>query len=404
MLTKSDLKKNYLKEIKKISKFRYSQYFDEAGLSTLVLDQEYDYPNLSNNFEKKTIFSKIFLIIKYIIFNIKLWIGIIFFQMIISTFYKEKKVKKNIIFNHNYSNKKNLWFKNLNLKNFTIYNFTAPYPSIKERLEFGKFSHSIFYLSLKLFIKSSFISLSQPSLTNFFYCLVELLKIEKFYTYLISIKLNKILSKKNTVYMTYENLPRENVLLKYLKSPKIIVVFKNPTHDYESLRWYNLRSRLKKMSNIIFFYEEKYLSLKSCISKNSKIKVLNKKIIDNSKINFILKKKYSNIIFVSSNSKNCNFFLIKYMSLFKKKKILIKYHPSNHHFNSDEDRRISNILKKKNNLIFCSSYTNYGFFAYNYKNNQVVILNHSSKEISPYKYIDLNQIGINKLINYINKL
>lgn len=369
---------------------------EESGISSKQRDKSTDY-----SFVKKTpliinLFGIPIIIIKIIYLYIK-----IFFEELLNN-YKRKNLnnrKQNIFFIYNSSNFKNNWYFPLRKKNNLYLNFTSPYPSIEERSFFGKFKLKSYFKAIKVFIEISFIPLKKKiSLTNFRFSLFELMSFEKFFTYLVCINLDEKSRKKFNIYHQYENLPRDIILLNYLKKYKIYSCVTTPTFRYDRPNITSISKRKIKPKNLIFFYLEKYIAFKKEKNLNFKVKsisILRKKKLNIKKndISKLLKKKYFKKFLFKLSNKKSEEKLIE--NIFKNNKnVYINYHPLSKKYVDTKNKNFDKTL------VISSIYTN-AAYDLSLKGFYVVTCDFRIKKNNPYRYINIPKYNINEIAKLI---
>ena len=391
-------------EINKILKYKNRNLFDETSLSSFQNDRDTDYFNFfKKKISKKIIILKIInLLFKIIFLIIKIFIQ----ELLFNPLRNQITLNGNIFLCYNRKNLKNNWYKKIKIKKKVI-NFTSPYPTISERKILGNISLKNYFKAIKVFILTSFFLFKEEKkIINFLYCLFEIMKIEKFFTYLLCFQVSSNLSsKKLKIFIQYENLARDKIVIKYLSDYKVYACVCTPIMRFDRPNINFFYKSFIYPKNYIFFYEEKFFAFKKYLKKDQKCKILFKSINKNKNKNknyfitksFLEKNKISKILLILSDKKDEEKYFLKFKNI---NNFFIKFHPSSVFYKNDK----INIDNKT--LILCSEFTNDGYF-YHLKNKKVAILQLYKKKNFSYKYINLpilNKLQLVQTIKYINYL
>ena len=383
-------KKKILSFFKKNIKNKYIFY---TNFFSGMTEKNYDYSILLNS--KISNSKLIFKIFIKIIQIIKLHLTILSQELIFNFFrddflYGKKKVNLFILFN-----KKKL-FKKINVKNKFYLFFTAPYPCINERKKIGKIPIHHYLKSYRYFFYSSFFIFQKKLKLKFFlHSLNEFLSAEKFFIFLLTFQIKKKKSKVQKIFITYENLPRENIIIEKFQKENIVVgIIHSPIFNLNRGNIYRIKNDINMPFKLYFLYQEKCLAFK----KNFKLKRVEYSVIyKNKKITQKFPNDYNrrNIILFPSFYDFSNVFFQK-LELFLKKEdlnVYTKFHHENKKFSYRNDNFINNLLKnKKKSLIISCSLTNAGFY-YAIDGYDVMIKSINDKFYYPYKYISLGKIA-----------
>ncbi len=377
---------NFFKKNNKNKFIFYSNFF--SGMT----DKNNDYlillnSKISNSKLIIKIFTKIIQIIKL---HLTIFIQELIFNYIRHDFLDgKKKVNLFILFN------KEKIFKKINIKKKFLIIFSSPYPSISERKKIGKVPLYFYFKSYRYFFNSSFfIFQKKPTLKNFLHSLNEFLSAEKFFVFLLTFQLKKNKNEILRIFITYENLPRENIIIENFKDKNIVIgIIHSPIFNLNRGNIFRIKNKINMPVELYFLYQEKFLAFqKNFDLKKVKCRVLSKKnkIIQKFPSNYRKK----NIILFPSFYNFSNDFFSKLEIFLNKEglKVYTKYHYEDKKFSNQNDIFINKLLKnKKNSFLISCSLTNAGFY-YAIDGYNVMIKHIDDKLYDPYKYIDFNNV------------
>ena len=398
MLSLFQIKNQNKKFLNFFSKNFKNKYFFYSNFFSGMTDKNYDYLILSNfKISNLKLIIKIFLKITQII---KLHLMILSQELIFNLFRSDflegkKKVNLFIMFS-----KDNI-LKKINIKKKFLIFFSSPYPSIRERKKIGKISLYFYLKSYRYFFNSSFfIYKKKPTLKNFLHSLNEFLSAEKFFVFLLTFQMKKNKDKIIQIFTTYENLPRENIIIESFKEENIVVgIIHSPIFNLNRGNIYRIKNAINIPSKLYFIYQEKYLAFKKNFNlKKVRCRVLSKKRKIIQKFPSDIRKR--NIILFPSFYEFSNDFFLKLEKFLRERglKAYTKFHHTNKKFSYQNDNFANNLLKnKKNSFLISCSLSNAGFY-YAIDGYDVMVKHINDELYNPYKYIDLNNISqINKI-------
>lgn len=396
MLSYLEIKNQNSKFLKFLNKNIHNKYIFYTNFFSGMNEKNFDYLILFN--AKISKLKLIFQILIKIIQIFKLHLTVLFQELIFNFFrkdflYGKKKINIFILFSKKIILKRIL--KKVDIKKrFCIY-FTAPYPSINERKKIGKIPTYHYLKSYRYFFYSSFfIFQKKPTLKNLLHSLNEFLSAEKFFIFLLVFQIKKKKSQVLKIFTTYENLPRENIIIKNLKKKNIVVgIIHSPIFNLNRGNIYRIKNGINMPSEMYFLYQEKYLAFKKNFDlKKVKYTILNKKKKISQQLPFNYAKR--NIILFPSFYNFSNDFFSKLEILLRKNNfnVYTKYHYENKKFSQKHDIFVNKLLKnKKKSFLISCSLTNAGFY-YAIDGYDVMIKPINDKLYNPYKYINLNDM------------
>ena len=409
MLTYLEIKNQNKKFLSFLNKNKKNEYIFYTNYFSGMNDKKFDYLILFNSKISKTkLISQIF--IKFIQI-IKLHLTILSQELIFNFFrkdflYERKKTNLFILFSKKKILKKIL--KKVDVKKKFCIFFSSPYPSIKERKKIGKIPIHYYFKSYKYFFFSSFLVFQKkPTLKNLLHSLNEFLSAEKFFIFLLIFQIKKNNSEILKIFTTYENLPRENIIIKNFKNEiDVVGIIHSPIFNLNRGNVYRIKNCINMPAELYFLYQEKYLAFKKNFNlKKIKYSILSKRKKFTQKFPHDYNKK-NIILFPSFYDFSNNFFSNLEIFLSKEGlKVYTKYHHENKKFSYQHDTFVNRLLKNKKNLLLIScSLTNAGFY-YAINGYDVIIKSINNKLYNPYKYINFDQITQNnniykKILNF----
>ena len=91
----------------------------------------------------------------------------------------------------------------------------------------------------------------------------EFLSAEKFFVFLLTFQMKKNKDKIIQIFTTYENLPRENIIIDSFKEENIVVgIIHSPIFNINRGNIYRIKNAINIPSKLYFIYQEKYLAFK----------------------------------------------------------------------------------------------------------------------------------------------